>query len=708
MPDAEPDINEENMDEGLSSEPRSVGDFDDHSSAHVERFQSQYGSLAEVAQQNGGQELGEKVASSTGESVLKRDTGELVNKDENGNETIITEEHNSAVGKISQELRSQGFSIIEFQKPDSETLVSVVYFADAKGHVSYDVYNREIEQVDASDDAPDSEGLIIESLGLGQVELSDSEDPEPVVITEVPLVIDLNQHFESDDFSDDAEPASTRLAPDLSSLGGPVMQTVVVPVRLNAVEPAVASLQEILAVQETEDWDDFVDDWQPVVEVAVMPVRLTANQVEVVAVQDEAETIPLRSEEEVTPPVFESSGITLVITEEIPEPLMVEAEDTVLSEEALEIAGIEPVLIDLSQGGPELVEAPVILKVNAIENKIPEPVIEDPFNVVQIPKIEEPLYFFEISRVILEPVQLQGRTLTEIPVAPVTKVIFESQELFEAVIAEPEIRVLDLVQPEVLHFSEPVRERAALERSVVEEELFAMVVPASSADRTGERSVVVEPQVFDQIASEPWVRLAPETIQVVAEHFEQPKEPVNNILVFDRAIARAQIRQVEVPAVQSEPSVVVRDETPTAKTVVLFEAEREVQLEPTVLANSKPDSETPVIIVGEKIELVTSVVSEPVIILEPKPQEARLPESDLSEVIEAVGYAQSQPRVSETRRVVDFPPQQARVFDRNPVNRAVPNFETQRQASRASAPISADEGLDLEDLLPVRLAEQAA
>lgn len=129
-----------------------------------EEQQFQFSSLSEVVQSLDTAQGWEKVAVSTGGDVLKRDTKEWVYKDESGKEVSITaavqgqdvaERH----GQILENLYSQGFSVSEFQKPDSDLVVREIYFADEKGNISYEVYNFQTEPEKVLPGSNDSEFL---------------------------------------------------------------------------------------------------------------------------------------------------------------------------------------------------------------------------------------------------------------------------------------------------------------------------------------------------------------------------------------------------------------------------------------------------------------------------------------------------------------------------------------------------------------------
>ena len=121
------------------------GPEDQHGKTQEQQFQ--FGSLAEVAESLGSAEGWEKVAVSTGGDILKRSVKEWVYKEEGGKETSVMRGGDTAErqGQILEDLYSQGFSVSEFQKPNSDVMAREIYFADEKGNISYEVYSLKTE-----------------------------------------------------------------------------------------------------------------------------------------------------------------------------------------------------------------------------------------------------------------------------------------------------------------------------------------------------------------------------------------------------------------------------------------------------------------------------------------------------------------------------------------------------------------------------------
>jgi hypothetical protein len=94
----------------------------------------------------------QKIASSTGTDVLKKDGTDWLYKNEAGEKKSLTEEIKDEslkerFGEILKGLNEEGFAIAEFKKNDADNiLVREVYFADEKGNISYEIFNLKLEQ----------------------------------------------------------------------------------------------------------------------------------------------------------------------------------------------------------------------------------------------------------------------------------------------------------------------------------------------------------------------------------------------------------------------------------------------------------------------------------------------------------------------------------------------------------------------------------
>src|SRR3989344_8716687 len=160
-------------------------EFDD-SFAELESENSKFakGSIEEAVQ-SAGVEQWTKVIESPGGDVLQKESKgrEWLYRDEGSEKTSLTADQ--TVGgrhkEILNDLYDKGFAISEYQKPELNILVKEVYFADEKGNIFYQIFEREPEEPEA---------LIEQFSDFGESDGDGVETPALIETSEADLVVD--------------------------------------------------------------------------------------------------------------------------------------------------------------------------------------------------------------------------------------------------------------------------------------------------------------------------------------------------------------------------------------------------------------------------------------------------------------------------------------------------------------------------------------
>lgn len=144
----ESDLDPENENSKVETENFANNNEKEENENEAPKFQ--FSSLQEVTASLGMDQNWQKIAESKGGDILSKNSKEWLYKDENGKRTSITAEIQDPElaarnTKMLEDLYTTGFSISEYPKPGSDTLIREVFFADEKGNISYELYTLEKE-----------------------------------------------------------------------------------------------------------------------------------------------------------------------------------------------------------------------------------------------------------------------------------------------------------------------------------------------------------------------------------------------------------------------------------------------------------------------------------------------------------------------------------------------------------------------------------
>jgi hypothetical protein len=134
----ESDLDPENENSKVETENFANNNEKEENENEAPKFQ--FSSLQEVTASLGMDQNWQKIAESKGGDILSKNSKEWLYKDENGKRTSITAEIQDPElaarnTKMLEDLYTTGFSISEYPKPGSDTLIREVFFADEKGNI---------------------------------------------------------------------------------------------------------------------------------------------------------------------------------------------------------------------------------------------------------------------------------------------------------------------------------------------------------------------------------------------------------------------------------------------------------------------------------------------------------------------------------------------------------------------------------------------
>lgn len=167
-----------------------------------------------------------KVAESSGGDILQKESQgrEWLYKDESGERASVT--GSQAIGERHQEildsLYNVGFSISEYQKSDSDILVKEIYFADEKGNISYQVFEKQAGDREQNVLIDDGDGLedTVDPTATGR--LSDAENSPAPGLQEITASVSAEKSaLQGEGLGQDSESVESQmLASEIKTLDG--------------------------------------------------------------------------------------------------------------------------------------------------------------------------------------------------------------------------------------------------------------------------------------------------------------------------------------------------------------------------------------------------------------------------------------------------------------------------------------------------------